>query len=87
MKKSQGVAGKIFPIFGEPAAAIEPSDCAFDDPALGQHDKTFGLIATPDDFEFELRQDFNKRAVEDRPTIGGIGKKLFEKREHAEQCR
>jgi len=57
------------------------------EPAFRQHDKTFGLIATPDDLDFELRQDFNQRTVEDRPTVGGIGKKFFEKREHAEQRR
>jgi hypothetical protein len=87
MKKSQSVAGKIFPILREPATAIEPSYCAFDDPAFRQDDKTLGLMATPDDLDFELRQKLNQRVVEDGAAVGRIGKKLFEKREHAEQRR
>ena len=57
MQKSQGVAGFVFPIFGEPAAAIEPAYGSFDNPAFGQNDKTFGLITTADDLNLELRHD------------------------------
>jgi hypothetical protein len=57
VKESQSVAGFIFPIFGKPAAATEPAWGAFDNPAFGQNDKTFGLITTADDLNLELRHD------------------------------
>jgi hypothetical protein len=41
---------EVFPIFGEAAAAVEPSDCSLDDPALGKNDKAPGAIAPSDDF-------------------------------------
>jgi hypothetical protein len=87
MKKSQRLDVEIFPILREPAAAVEPCNRAFDNPAFGQHDKTFGLVAAADDLDFELRQDFNQPPVEDRAAVGGIGKKFLQKREHAKQRR
>jgi len=87
VKESQSVAGFVFPILGEPAAAIEPAYGSFDDPAFGQDDKTLGLIAAPDNLDLELRHDFNQRSMEDRAAVGRIGKKLFQKREHSEQRR
>jgi hypothetical protein len=78
---------EILPILGESSAAIEPGDGAFDDPALGQHRKSFNLIGALDDFGFEVRQDFREGGGEFRPLIAGVGKQLFQERVHAVQSR
>lgn len=36
-RRKASAAIEVFPILGEPAAAIEPGDRVLDDPALGQH--------------------------------------------------
>ena len=48
----------ILPILGEPSAAVEPGNGAFDDPAFGQDNKSFGPIGTLDDFNVEMRENF-----------------------------
>ena len=77
MKKSQRFDVEIFPIFGKPAATVEPRDRAFDNPAFRQDDKTFGLIAASDDFDLKLWQDFNQCSLENRAAVAAVGKKLF----------
>ena len=48
LEKAECVAVEVFPVFGQPATAVEPSDGAFDDPALGQHDKAGDPIGSLD---------------------------------------
>ncbi len=43
------------------------------------------LIGAPDDFSFEVRQDFRERLVEFRPLIAAVGKQLLQERIHPEQ--
>ena len=57
------------------------------DPALGQYHKSVGMIGAPDDFSFEVRQDFRQGLVEPRPLIGSVGEELFQERIHPEQGR
>ena len=35
-QEGERVVAEVFPILGEAAAAVEPGDCALDDPALAQ---------------------------------------------------
>ena len=77
---------EVLPILGEPSAAVEPSNGAFDDPSLGQHCKSFDLIGALDDVGFEMGQDFREwpsgNAVLGK---GGIGEELLQERIHSEQ--
>ena len=43
---------QVLPIFGEAAAAVEPGNGAFDDPAPRQDHEPFDLIRALDDFGF-----------------------------------
>ncbi len=78
---------EVFPVLGETTTATEPSDGAFDDPALGQNDETFGLTTAADDFGYQARHGVRQTIMEHRPGIGAVGKQLFEKRELPEQRR
>ena len=78
---------EVFPVLGETTTAAEPSDGAFDDPALGQNDEAFGLIAAADDFGCQARQGVGQTIMEHRPGVGTVGKQLLEKRELPEQRR
>ena len=49
LRKPSALRVEVFPVFGQPATAVEPSDGAFDDPALGQHDKAGDPIGSLDD--------------------------------------
>jgi hypothetical protein len=80
VKESEGFSVEAFPILGEPAAAIEPRDGAFDNPPFGQHDKAFGVVGSLDDFGFELRKNSRQRLLKFRTLIACIGQNLFQKR-------
>ena len=84
LEKSECVAVEVFPIFGQPATAVEPSDGAFDDPALGQHDKAGDPIGSLDDLGLEIGQDVGQGVVKDRPLIGAVGEQFSEKGEQTE---
>ena len=71
MQECEAFAIEILPILGESSTAIEPCDGTLDDPAFGQHCKSFDLIGSPDDFGFEVGQDFCKGFVEFRISAPG----------------
>ena len=48
-EEGEGAVVEIFPVLGEPAATIEPTDCALDNPALWQNDKALGSIRATHD--------------------------------------
>ena len=77
---------EVFPVLGQTATASQPTDGALDDPAFGQNDEAFGLIAAADDFSFEVGQDFCQGVVEPRSLIGSVGKELPQERIHPEQA-
>lgn len=76
---------EVFPVLGQSAAAVEPSDGTLDNPTLGQHDEALGLIGSLDDLGFDPGEDAGQGAVKDRPLIGVVGEQLSEKGEQAEQ--
>ena len=78
---------EVLPILGEPTAAVEPTNCAFDNPASGENDKALDAIGALDDFGLQMGQDRGQRGVEDRPVIGAVGKEFPEKWEHPKQGR
>ena len=82
MQECEAFAIEILPILGESSTAIEPCDGTLDDPAFGQHCKSFDLIGSPDDFGFEVGQDFCEGLVEFRPPVTSVGKQLFQERIH-----
>ena len=57
-EKSECVSIEVFEILGQPAAAIEPSESALDNPTSRQKRKSFGLVGAFDDFDLDVRQDF-----------------------------
>jgi len=57
-EKSECVSVEVFEILGQPAAAIEPSESALDNPTSRQKRKPFGLVGAFDDFDLEVRKDF-----------------------------
>ena len=63
-QEGQRLAIEVHPILSEPAAAVEPSNGALDDPTFGQHHKSFGLIGALDDFGFKVGQDFHQGVAE-----------------------
>src|SRR5256884_9500235 len=57
------------------------------DPALGQHHESFGLIRALDDLRSQVRQDFFERVVELAPLIAGVSEQRLQERIHPEQGR
>src|SRR5208282_682972 len=83
-QEGESLAVEVLPIFGEPAAAIEPCDGALDDPALGQDRKSFDVIGAFDDFGFDAWQHSSQGVVEGGTLIGGVGKELGQERMQSE---
>ena len=55
-QERQRCSVEVLPIFGEPSAAVEPRDSAFNDPTTWEHHKLMsGLIGSLDDFGFDMR--------------------------------
>src|SRR5208282_3349936 len=86
-QEGKRLAVEAFPILGQSAAATEPGQGAFDDPALGQGDEAFRLIRPFDDLDVDARQNAFHRALELRPLVAGVGVELDQERKGAEQAR
>jgi hypothetical protein len=67
---------RVLPILGESAAAVEPRQRPLNDPALGQHHESFGLIRALDDLRSQVRQDFFERVVELAPLSIFVWRRL-----------
>jgi len=48
VQESACLSIEIFPVLGEPATSVEPCDCAFYDPAFGQHGESVQFRALDD---------------------------------------
>src|SRR5215467_11662941 len=84
-KESQCIAVEILKIFGKAPAAIEPSNCALDDPAFWEDHEPFGMIRAFDDFCFEAGEDLGKIGIEKRALIRAVGEQLLQEWEHSKQ--
>jgi hypothetical protein len=67
------------------AAAIEPGDGAFDDPAFGFNDEAFGAISPFDDLDHQAADRAGNAILERSPRIGAVGEQLAQERELFEQ--
>ena len=78
---------EVFPILGQAPAPSKPCEGAFDHPAPGQDDKTFGSIRALDDLHIHLRHDFLDGAAKLRPLIAAIGVEFQKERIEAKHRR
>ena len=76
---------ETFPVLGQSSAAAEPSEGAFDDPALGQCDEPCGLIRSLDDLDVDARQNSFHRALELRSLVTAVGIELDQERKAADK--
>jgi len=87
VQEGEGFSVEAFPVLGQPAAAIEPGDGAFDDPALGQHNEALGLIRAFDDFDVELGDGLLGAALEHAAAVAAIGIEFEQEGIEAKQRR
>ena len=66
----------IFPVPGETATAVEPSDAALDDPTLRFDDKALDAVAASDDLDLQCWHDAGDGVPEDRPGVGAVREHL-----------
>jgi hypothetical protein len=85
VKEGKCVVVAVLPVLGEAATSIEPTNGALDDPALRLDDKSFGVVATPDDLGHEVGHDMGDAVGEDRSGIGAVGEQLAQEGELSEQ--
>jgi len=85
VEEGKRVVVAVFPVLGEPATTVEPSNGALHDPALGLDDEAFGAIAAFDDFDQQAAHRFGDAVLEDRSSIGAVGEQLAQERELSEQ--
>jgi len=68
-------SGEISKILGQPAAAIKPSESAFDNPTSRQKLEPFCPIGAFDDFDLQMRRIWLS-LLKDRALISAISKEL-----------
>ena len=85
MYERQRIAGAILEVLGQPPTPIEPRERAFHDPAFGQHNKTFTVVTSCDDFCFEMRAYFGEGLAKLRALIGTVRKQFLQERKAARQ--
>ena len=85
MEEGECVVVTVFPVLGEAAAAVEPSDGSFDNPALGFDNESFDVIGAFDDLDHQAAHRCGGTIVEDRPCIGAVSEQLVQERELSEQ--
>ena len=85
MEEGECIVIAIFPVFREAATSIEPSDGAFNNPALRFNDEAFGVVATFDDVDLKVRHDCRDAALKDRAAIGTVCEQLPQERELSKQ--
>jgi hypothetical protein len=86
-QECERLAIEALPIFGQPSAAIEPGDGAFDDPAFGHDLEADRVLGALDDFNLERGENLHHGVGELRSLIAAIGEQLLQEWEHAEQGR
>ena len=69
------------------ACIVRARRSALHDPSLGQDDKAFRRVRTPDDLHVHSRHDFLDGGAKQRTLIAAVGVELQQKRKHAERRR
>jgi hypothetical protein len=77
----------VFPVLGETATSIQPTDSSFYDPALRLDDEASGGIAAFDDIDRQIGQRVSHAMMKEWSGIGAVGEQLAEERELPEQGR
>jgi hypothetical protein len=85
VEEGERVVVEVFPILGEPAAAVEPCDRAFNDPALGFDNEAFSVISAPDDLHRQAAHRAGGAILKPRPGVGAVREQLAQERELPEQ--
>ena len=85
MEEGECIVVAVFPVLGEPPAAVEPGNGALNDPTLGFDDKALGVINTFDDLDHQATDCCGGAVVEDRPCVGAVGEQFTQERELSEQ--
>ena len=75
---------QAFPVLGQAAAAVEPADSPFDDPAFGQYYE-LPSIGALDDLDVDLPADEFQSPLKFRPLIAAVGVEFEQKRIGSEQ--
>src|SRR5215213_3030937 len=85
VQEGERLAAEALPVLGQPTAAVQPSDGAFDNPALRQDDEALGLIGSLDDLHTDAVADASQTRLELWPLIAAVGVKLEQKRVQPEE--
>ena len=78
---------QVFPVLGQSAAAVKPSEGSLDNPALWQNNKTLGLVGAFDDLDMNASQLAADGASEYRALIATVSVEFAQERIQAEQHR
>ncbi len=57
LEEGERVAVEVFPVLGQSAASVEPSDCPLDHPTPGLDDEALDPIGSFDDLDLEIGED------------------------------
>ncbi len=85
MEEGECIVVAVFPVLGEPPAAVEPGNGALNDPTLGFDGKAFDAISAFDDLDHQAAHRCGGTVVEDRACIGAVSEQLAQERELSEQ--
>ena len=90
MEEGQGLSAVAFPVLGEAAATVQPSEGPLDDPAFGQNGETLrrgylGLIGSLDDLDVDPAADPSQAGLEAWSLVSAVGVELEQERIEAEQ--
>ena len=85
MQEGEAVLVEALPIFGQPAASVEPADGAFDDPTLREYHEALGCVGSLDDLHIDLPQDTQQSTLELWPLVASVGIEFQQEWVHAKQ--
>jgi len=85
VEEGECIVVAVFPVLGEPPAAIEPGNGALNDPTLGFDDKALGAISAFDNLDHQTAHRCGGTVVEDGACIGAVSEQLAQERELSEQ--
>ena len=84
-QEGEGFEIEVFPVLGQPSAAIEPCQGALDHPSSGQNGEALRVIGPFDDLGFDMRQGLGQGLVKHRPLIGAVGEEFLQEWEQAKE--